>query len=179
MLPSSRPSVREYVVRKCWRSWPRMTWRLSPHSSLWPTNAPEPPRAAHGTRPHKPGLPSRVARVPSPGTVSRKRRRTTTTRSCGPPLWSLQPRPGARTNATSAHDRGRVAVAHALCTPTVATAPRSVARSLISRNVSANDASSPPRTAPHFVADLVNKRSTTARWPQLNGTSSISHPRGT
>jgi hypothetical protein len=47
----------EYVMRKCWRSWPRMTWRLSPHSSLWPTNAPEPPRAVHGTRPHKPGCP--------------------------------------------------------------------------------------------------------------------------
>jgi hypothetical protein len=29
-------------MRKCWRSWPRTTWRLSPHSSLWPTNAPEP-----------------------------------------------------------------------------------------------------------------------------------------
>jgi hypothetical protein len=34
MLPSSRPSVREYVMRKCWRSWPRMTWKLSPLSSL-------------------------------------------------------------------------------------------------------------------------------------------------
>jgi hypothetical protein len=75
MLPSSRPSAREYVMRKCWRSWPRMTWKLSPHYSLWPTNAPEPPRAVHGTRPHKPGLPSRVARVPSPRTVRRKRRR--------------------------------------------------------------------------------------------------------
>jgi hypothetical protein len=57
-----------------------------PHSSLWPTNAPELPRAVHGTRSHKPGLPSRVARVPSPGTVRRKRRRTVTTRSRGPPL---------------------------------------------------------------------------------------------
>jgi hypothetical protein len=42
-------------MRKCCRSWPHMTWRLSPHSSLWPTNALEPPRAAHGTRPHKTG----------------------------------------------------------------------------------------------------------------------------
>jgi hypothetical protein len=46
----------------------------------------EPPRAVHGTRPHKPGLPSRVAWVPSPGTARRKRRRTMTTRSRGPPL---------------------------------------------------------------------------------------------
>jgi hypothetical protein len=80
-----RPSAREYVMRKCWRSWPHMTWRLSPHSSLWPTNAPEPPRAVHGTRPHKPGLPSQVAQVPSPGTVRRKRR-VATTRSHGQPL---------------------------------------------------------------------------------------------
>jgi hypothetical protein len=113
--------AREYVMRKCWRSWPRMTWRLSPHSSLWPTNAPEPPRAVHGTRPHRPGLPNRVARVPSPGTVRRKRRRTATTRSRGPPLWSLQPRPGARATATNAHGRRGVTAAHALCTPTVAT----------------------------------------------------------
>jgi hypothetical protein len=55
MLPSSRPSVREYAIKRCWRSWPRMTWRLSPHSSLWPTSAPGPPKAGHGTRPHKPG----------------------------------------------------------------------------------------------------------------------------
>jgi hypothetical protein len=39
-----------------------MMWKLSPHSSLWPTNAPEPQRAMHGTRPHKSGLPNRVAR---------------------------------------------------------------------------------------------------------------------
>jgi hypothetical protein len=75
MLPSSRPSAREYVMRKCWRSWPRMTWRLSPHSSLWPRSAPEPPRAVHGTRPHRPGLPRRVARVPSPGTIKRKKKK--------------------------------------------------------------------------------------------------------
>jgi hypothetical protein len=166
-------------MRKCWRSWPRMTWRLSPHSSPWSTNALESPRAAHGTRPHKPGLPTRVARVSSPGTVRRKRRRTATTRNRGPPPWSLQPRPGAGTIATSAHGRRRVTAAHALCTPTVATTPRSVARSLISRNVSANGVSSPPRTAPHLVADLAKKRSTTARWPQLKGTLGTSHPGGT
>jgi hypothetical protein len=41
-----------------------MTWKLFPRSLLWLTSAPEPPRAVHGTRPHKPGLPSRAARVP-------------------------------------------------------------------------------------------------------------------
>jgi hypothetical protein len=39
-----------------------MTWKLSPCSSLWPTSALEPPRAVHGTRPHKLELPNRVAR---------------------------------------------------------------------------------------------------------------------
>jgi hypothetical protein len=43
--------------------------------------------------------------------------------------------------------------------------------------VSASGASSLPRTAPHLVADLARKGSTTARWPRLNGTSGISHPR--
>jgi hypothetical protein len=41
-------------MRRCWKSWPRTTWKLSPHSSLWQINAPEPPRAVHGTQPHKP-----------------------------------------------------------------------------------------------------------------------------
>jgi hypothetical protein len=31
----------------------------------------------------------------------------------------------------------------------------------------------------HLVAGLAKKRPTTARWPQLNGTSGISHLRGT
>jgi hypothetical protein len=87
MLLSSRLSDREYVMRKCWRSWPHMTWKLSLRSSPWPTNAPEPPRVVHGTRPRKLGLPSRVARGPSSGTERRKRRRTATTRGHGPLLW--------------------------------------------------------------------------------------------
>jgi hypothetical protein len=52
-----------------------MTWRLSPCSSLWLTSAQEPPRAVHGTQPHKPELPGQVARAPSPGTVKRKKGR--------------------------------------------------------------------------------------------------------
>jgi hypothetical protein len=79
-------------------------------------------RAVHGNRPHKPELPSRVARVSSPGTERRKRRRTMTTRSRSPPLWLSQPRPEARATATNVHSRRGVTVAHALCTPTVATA---------------------------------------------------------
>jgi hypothetical protein len=166
-------------MKKCWRSWPNMTWKLSPHSSLWPISAPEPPRAVHGTRPHKPELPSRVARVPSPETERRKRRRTATTRSHGPPLWLLQPRPEARATATNVHGHKGVTAAHALCTLTVATTPRSVARSSTSRNASVSGASSLPKTAPHLVADLTKKRWTTARWPRLNETLGISHPKGT
>jgi hypothetical protein len=71
-----------------------------------------------------------------------------------------------------------VTAAHALCTPTVATVPRSVMRSSTSRNASARGASSLPRTTPHLVADLAKKGSTMARWSWLNGTSGISHPRG-
>jgi hypothetical protein len=89
--PSSRPSGREYMMKKCWKSWPRMTWRLSPHSSLWPTSAQEPPRAEHGTRPHRPELPRQVAQVPFPGTVEGKGRRAAATRGRGLPRWSSQP----------------------------------------------------------------------------------------
>jgi hypothetical protein len=39
---------------------------------------------------------------------------------------------GGRATATNAHGHRGVTAAHALCTPTVATAPRSVARSLTS-----------------------------------------------
>jgi hypothetical protein len=62
------------MIRKCWRNWPHMTWRLSPRSSLWLTSAPEPPRAVHGTRPHKPGLPRRVAQVPPPRDNKKKKK---------------------------------------------------------------------------------------------------------
>jgi hypothetical protein len=166
MPPSSRPSDRGYVIRKCWRSWPHMMWRLSPSSSLWLTSELELPRAVHGTRPHKPGLPKRVAWVPPPGTAKRKRR-ATATKGRSLPCWSLQLRPGARATATNAHDHKGVTMARALYTPTIATTPRSVSRSLISQNASANasasDVSSLPRTAPHLVAALARKRSTTAR----------------
>jgi hypothetical protein len=82
-----------------------------------------------------------------PGMVGRKRRRTATTRSRGPSLWSLQSRPGAGATATNAHGRRGVTAAHVLCTPTVATVPRSVVRSLTSQNASESSTSSLPRTA--------------------------------
>jgi hypothetical protein len=85
---------------------------------------------------------------------------------------------GAGATATNAHGLRGVIAAHALCTPIVATTPWSVARSLASRNTSASGTSSLPRTAPHLVADPARKGSTTVRWPWLNGTSGISHPRG-
>jgi hypothetical protein len=166
-------------MKKCWRSWPHMTWKLSPRSSLWPTSAPEPPRAVHGTRPHKLELPSRVARGPPSRTERRRRKRTTTTSSRGPPLWWSQPRPEARATATNARGRRRVAAVHALCTRTVTTATQSATRSLTSQNASASGARSLPKTAPRLAAGPARKRWTTARWPRLSGTSDISRPRRT
>jgi hypothetical protein len=72
--------------------------------------------AVHGTRPHKPGLPRRVARVPSPGTVKRKRR-ATATRGRSLPRWSSQLRLGAGAITTNAHGRKGVTAARALYTP--------------------------------------------------------------
>jgi hypothetical protein len=155
-----------------------MTWRLSPHSSLWPTSAPESPRVVHGTRRHRPGLPRRVARVPSLRTTKRRRKRTATMRSRRLLLWSSQLRLGAGASVTSAHGRRGVTTTHALYTPTVTIAPWSVVRSSNSQSVSANDASRPPGMAPHPVVGLARKESTAARWPQENGTSGISRLRG-
>jgi hypothetical protein len=53
MLPSSLLSARGYEMRRCWKSWPHTMWTTSPHSSLWLTSAPEPPRAVLGTRYHR------------------------------------------------------------------------------------------------------------------------------
>jgi hypothetical protein len=66
---------------------------------------------------------------------------------------------------TNAHGRKGVTAVHALYTPTVTTASRSVARSSTSQNASVNASasgvSSLLRTAPHLVATLARKRSTT------------------
>jgi Flp pilus assembly protein TadB len=165
-------------MKRCWRSWPRTTSKLSPLSSLWPTNVPRPLRATRGTRRHRPGPPRRVLRMPSLRTAKRRRKRTAAMRSRAPPLWSLQLRLGAGATAINTHNHIRVTTAHALCTPMVATAPHSVARSSTSRNASTRDASSLPGMAPHLVADLARKGSTTIRWPWLNRTSGISHQKG-
>jgi hypothetical protein len=118
----------------------------------------------------------------APGTAKRKRR-ATATRGRSLPRWSSHLRPGAGAIATSAHGRRGVTTAHALYTPMVATASRSVVRSLILRNASKNASvsgvSSLPRTAPHLVAVLARKRSTMARWPRRSETSGIRHPKGT
>jgi hypothetical protein len=73
-----------------------------------------------------------VAQTGGSGAIARdskKRRRTTATRGHRLLLRSSQSRLGAGASATSAHGRRGVTTAHALCTPTVATASRSVARS--------------------------------------------------
>jgi hypothetical protein len=164
-------------MKKCWRSWPRMTWKLSPRSSLWPTSAPGLPRAVHGTRHHRPGLPRRVAQVPSLR-MAKRRKRTAALRGRRLLLRSSQLRLGAETSATSAHGCRGVIAAHALYTPTIAKAPRSVTRSSNSRSASANGMSRPPRMAPSLAVDLARKGSTTARWPREIRTSGINHPRG-
>jgi hypothetical protein len=48
-----------------------------------------------------------------------------------------------------------------------------------SRHCASECVSSPPRIAPHPVAGLARRGSTTVRWPRENGTSGINHPRGT
>jgi hypothetical protein len=73
MLPSSPLSSKGRVMKRCWRSWPHMTWKLSPRSSLWLTSAPGLPRAGYGTRHHRPGLPRRVARVLSLRTAKKNK----------------------------------------------------------------------------------------------------------
>jgi hypothetical protein len=128
-------------------------------------------RAVHGTRRHRPELPRWVARVPPLRTAKRRRKRTAATRSRRLPLWSSQLRLGAGTSATSAHSHRGVTAAHALYTPTVAIASRSVARSSNSRSASASGPSRPLEMAPHLVAALARKGSTAAKWPRENGTS--------
>jgi hypothetical protein len=165
-------------MKRCWRSWPHMTWKRSPLSLLWLTSAPGLLRAVCGTHRHRPRLPKRAAQVPSLRTARKRRKRTTTTRSRTLPLWSWQLRLGARATAANAHGHRGVTTAHAPCTPTVATAPQNVARSSTSRNVSARGASSLPGMARHLVVDPARKGPTTKRWPRPNRTLGINHPRG-
>jgi hypothetical protein len=160
IIMAFRQGVRD---EKCWRSWPHMTWKLSPRMVLAPTNWSYLVGWLGGAS----------------SRMERRRRRTTTTRSRGPPLWWSQPRSEARATATNARGRRRVAAVHALCTRTVATAPRSVARSLTLQNASVSGASSLPKMAPHLAVGPARKRWMTARWSWLSGTSGISRLRGT
>jgi type IV secretory pathway VirB10-like protein len=130
---------------------------------------PELPRAVHGTRHRRPELPRRVAQVPPPRAVARKRRRTTVTIGRSLVLRSPQLRLGAGTSATSAHDNREVTVGHALYIPIVATAPQNDERSSSSRSASASGASRPPRMAHRLVAGLARRRSTKVTWPRENG----------
>jgi hypothetical protein len=78
MLLLSLLSDRGYAIRRCWRSWRRTMWTPSPRSSLWPTSVPKLLRVVHGTRRHKPELLGRVAQVPPPKAVARRKRTATT-----------------------------------------------------------------------------------------------------
>jgi hypothetical protein len=137
-------------------------------------------RAAEGRAWHS-APQTRTAQTGGSGVVAQdgKRRRKTTTamRRRTPPLWSSQLRLGAGATTTSTHGRRRVTGAHALCTPMVATVPQSVARSLTLQSASARGAISPPAMAPHLIADLARRRSTTMRWLRPNQTLGISHPK--
>jgi hypothetical protein len=74
-------------------------------------------------------------------------------------------------SATSAHGRRGVTASHALYTPTVAIAPRSVARSSNSQNALASGESRPLGTAPLLVTRPGKERADTcemaAREPDL------------
>jgi hypothetical protein len=153
-----------------------MMWKLSPRSSLWPISVPELPRAVHGTRHHRPESPRWVARVPSPK-MAKKEEEEPRPREAAVCCSGRRSRDwGAGTSATSAHGHREAIAAHALCTPTVAIAPRSAARSSSSRSASASGASRIPRMAPHLVAGLARRGSTTVMWPREKGTSGISPP---
>jgi hypothetical protein len=134
----------------------------TPHSSLWPTNAPEPPRAVHGTRPHKLGPPSRVARVPSPR-MAKRRRRTVAIRGHSLLPRLSQPRIEGGASAISTPGHREAIAARAQCIPTLTTVPRNVARSSSSQNTSVSDASSRPRMTPRSVVSLVRRGSTTVK----------------
>jgi hypothetical protein len=85
---------------------------------------------------------------------------------------------GGRSERNKRPRSQRVTAAHALCTPKVATAPRSVARSSSSRSALASGTSRLPRMAPRLVASLARKGTTAARWPRENGTSGTGRPKG-
>jgi hypothetical protein len=129
MPPLSLLSDRGCMIRRCWRNWRRMTWKPSRRSSLWPTNVPELLRDVHDTQHRRPELPRRVAQVPPPREVARRRRRTAVTIGRNLVLRSPQLRLGAGMSAASATGNREVTVGRVLSTPTVAVAPQNAERS--------------------------------------------------
>jgi hypothetical protein len=127
-----------------------MTWKRSPLSLLWPTSAPGLLRVVRGTQRRRPGLPKRAAQVSS---LRTSRKRTATTRSRTPPLWSWQLRLGAGATAVNAHDHRGVTAAHAPCTPTVHSATEcreiiDLAKRVSARREQSSGDGSPPRRRP-------------------------------
>jgi hypothetical protein len=144
------------LADKCARAAEGHTWHLAPQTGVTQTGA----------------------RVLSPRTATTRRRRTVATRGRSLLLQSSQLRLGARTSVASAHSHRGAIVGHALCTPIVAIAPRNAARSSSLRSASASCASRIPRMAHSLVADLARRRSMKVTRPRENGTSGISHLRG-
>jgi hypothetical protein len=131
----------------------------------------------HGTRRHKLESTRREAPVSSPR-MAKRRRRTTAMRSHGLPLRLSQSRLGAGASVISAPGHREATAARAQCIPMLATAPWNAVRSSSSRNASASDASSRPRTAPRPVAGLVRRGLTMTKWSRESENSGINHPRG-
>jgi hypothetical protein len=121
-------------------------------------------RAAEGRAWHS-APQTRVAQTGGSDAVTQdgKRRRTVAMRSRGLPLRLLQLRLEAGASSTSAPGHREATAAHAMCTPTLDTAPRSAVRSSSLRSASASDSSSRPRMAPHPIVGLARRGSTTAR----------------
>jgi len=163
MRPSSPPSDKEYVTRRCSRSWQHTTSRVLLRFTAWPTNVPEPLRAVHGTRPFRMGLPNPVALESPPRAAPRRRRRIVAARSHCRELRSQQhplgvgiPRPSAQGS------KGETARACALSTPMPTTALPTAARSKSSRSASAS-ARRPGKHLPHSDLSTRGRLSTTGR----------------
>jgi hypothetical protein len=130
-------------------------------------------RAAEGRAWHS-APQTRVTQTGGSGAISqdgkRKRRRTATPRGRRLLLRSSQLRLGAEKSATSAHSRRGVTAAHALYTPTIAIASRSVAISSIAKRVSeqreqTSKDGSPPHRRPG--KERVDSGEVAAREPDL------------
>jgi len=178
-------SVREYVMRRCSRNWRRTRWKASPRFSPWPTSAPGPLRAAHGTQPPKTESPRLVAPELPSRAVARKRKNKNRGRG-GPRLepqllrqqHQLQQRQlGARMRTASARARRVAMVVHAQFIPQLATAPLTTVRSRNSRSRSVGGVSRPSRTAhPLLASGLARRKPPTVRplpWRRGWGTNPL------